>query len=281
MGGVFCYQGSAKAISASGMQVATTYYGGEYSNGWVVDNYYQCKRVLAGQISLTSIGATAINSAARLSNNPNECADDPGVGYKDDTPLHNRVSFAELSNDYKDPDYAALGNLPEGTKLLIIYKGRCVVAEKLDVGNGGPGLNGYPRALDLWWQTARALHFTSGFDITKIKPVQRGTPLTKLGQSYPCDTDGKAINSPPQPAVSNPTSENTIVNKKKSNKTTKAKKASIASASSQTVLGVETLATPNTGYEAVPIQRYGHVGWLATTLLVMLTTPLLLYRIHR
>lgn len=161
--------------------VGATYYGGHYDGSlgsWVIDNKNQCDRIKAGEFSAASLGAVVTES----------CSDDNGLGYLNDIPLHNQVSFAELSNNPSSPDYAALGNLAAGTKILIEYNGRCVVAEKRDIGQGGSSVNGHQRAIDFWWQTARSLGFTNGFDTVNITLVSQDTPLTPLNQTTSCST---------------------------------------------------------------------------------------------
>lgn len=161
------------------LQVSTTYYGGHYdqnTKNWVIDNQNQCQRIAAGEFSAKSLGAIIADG----------CDDDNGLTSENDVPLHNTVSFAELSKDPAKRDYSALGNLPSKTRLEIAYNGRCLVAEKRDVGTGGYGIEGKPRALDLWWQTARSIGFTSGLDVMDVRTVTQNTPLTPLGQSYAC-----------------------------------------------------------------------------------------------
>lgn len=160
-------------------QVGTTYYGGHWDEKlqrWVVDNANQCNRIKSGEISLATLDALMDSN----------CDDDNGLGYINSIPLHNQVSFAELSSDYKHPDWAALGGLPAGTKLRIQYGSRCVIAEKRDVGQGGTSVYGHHRSLDLWWQTARSLNFKNGFDVMTISSVPDSTPLTGLGQYLDC-----------------------------------------------------------------------------------------------
>ncbi|HET9093999.1 MAG TPA: hypothetical protein VFN36_02840 [Solirubrobacteraceae bacterium] len=65
-------------------------------------------------------------------------------------------SFAELGGT-SFATATALGGLPYGTPLQITVGGRSVVAEKQDIGLGGGPIDGQPRAIDLWWQLARAL----------------------------------------------------------------------------------------------------------------------------
>ncbi len=197
----------ANVYSPEGVDVATTYYGGHYDNGWVIDNDNQCTRIRNGEFTAESLNA-------RLGD---KCDDDNGIGYYGGVPLHNRVSFAELSNnpDSGKPDWSALGGLPGGTRVEIKYKGRCLIAEKLDVGTGGYGYQGKKRALDLWWQTARSIGFTSGLDIMNIRVVDKSAPLTPLGSSYACQTvpQQKLTVSPTSTPTSKPTA---IITKKPS-----------------------------------------------------------------
>lgn len=177
---------SASINDVNGLIVGTTYYGGHYDssrNKWVIDNKYQCDKIKAGAFTASSLDAVA----------DNVCDDDSGLGYMNDTPLHNRVSFAELSSDANNPDWSALGGLPAGTKLEINYKGRCLVAEKLDVGIGGGPVNGVHRSLDLWWQTARSLGFYNGWDLMTIKKVASSTPLTPVGSTTTCTTTASSL----------------------------------------------------------------------------------------
>lgn len=167
------------ALDESPVTVGATYYGGEFDEGknaWIIDNADQCGRIAAGEFSAESLAAIVSNT----------CSDDSGLGYMDDIPLHNRVAYAELSNPPDYSDNTALGDLAAGTRLEINYHGRCVIAEKLDVGTGGYGVGAYPRAIDLWWQTARTLGFANGFDTVVIKRVSNSTPLSPVGKTSDC-----------------------------------------------------------------------------------------------
>src|SRR3954451_6606958 len=88
--------------------------------------------------------------------------------------LAGTMAFAELSNNWSAPlgqlDFSALGKLPPHAKVRVSYRGRSVVALKLDVGAGGPVFRGQRRAIDLWYQPARALRF-SGRDLAQVEPV--------------------------------------------------------------------------------------------------------------
>ncbi len=105
-------------------------------------------------------------------------SDDNGMG-NDGRPLPGRTAFAELSTE-GTRDFSALGKLPNGTKLEINYRGRTIVAEKADVGSGGYAVQGFPRAVDLWWETATLLNFTGGLDLVYIRPVDPSTPVTAV-----------------------------------------------------------------------------------------------------
>lgn len=82
-------------------------------------------------------------------------------GYKGDN-LNGKMAFAELNMG------TALGNLPYKSKVTINYKGKSVIAEKLDIGAGGGPCHGHARRIDLWYQTAQALGF-SGLDTVTIE----------------------------------------------------------------------------------------------------------------
>lgn len=168
---------SLSLSSGSQISVGATYYGGEYNGQWVIDNVNQCSRIASGEFTASSLGAV-VDTA---------CDDDNGLGYQNDIPLHNTVSFAELSNNPSSHDYSALGGLSAGTRVEIEYNGRCVIAEKRDVGLGGSAVNGHLRAIDLWWQTAKSLGFMNGFDVVNVRLVG-STPLTPLGQTVKCST---------------------------------------------------------------------------------------------
>lgn len=94
--------------------------------------------------------------------------------------LSGHYAFAELSTNWAAPsgwDFSALGGLAPHSLLQISYRGRSVIAEKLDVGRGGPPVGRPPtaRAVDLWWETADALGF-SGTGLVTLSPVPPGTP---------------------------------------------------------------------------------------------------------
>ncbi len=168
---------SLSLSSGTSISVGATYYGGEYNGQWIIDNVNQCSRIANGEFTASSLGAVVDTI----------CDDDNGLGYQNDVPLHNTVSFAELSNNPSSHDFSALGGLSAGTRVEIEYNGRCVVAEKRDVGLGGSAVNGHLRAIDLWWQTARSLGFTNGFDVVNVR-LAGSSPLTPLGQSVKCFT---------------------------------------------------------------------------------------------
>lgn len=208
---------SAFKLTTEGVKVGTTYYGGHFddsSGKWVIDNTNQCTRIDNGEFTAASLNAVKDNTG---------CDDDPGLGYLDDTPLHNRVSFAELSNNASNPDWSALGNLPAFTRIEIEYNGKCLIAEKLDVGTGGGPVNGTQRALDLWWQTARSIGFKNGFDTMTIRKIPQSTPLTPVGQTSTCiGPTSSPAQQPSQPETTNTQSNSTdkqVANSPQTNET--------------------------------------------------------------
>lgn len=97
----------------------------------------------------------------------------PGThGYKGDE-LDGTMAYAELKMG------TAMGGLPYRTKLVIEYNGKTVTGTKLDIGAGGSNVDGLPRVIDLWWQTAEAL----GFKGTGVVTIYRddGKPMNIPG----------------------------------------------------------------------------------------------------
>lgn len=85
------------------------------------------------------------------------------TGYHGDN-LSGTMAYAELGMG------TALGGLPYRQKVRVTYKGKSVVAEKLDIGAGGAGCGGHSRAIDLWWETANAIGF-SGLDVVQVEVI--------------------------------------------------------------------------------------------------------------
>jgi hypothetical protein len=85
------------------------------------------------------------------------------------------MAFAELGMGH------ALGGLRPHQKVRISYRGRSVVAEKRDIGRGGPPVGGHHRAIDLWRDTARALHFGSGVGLVTIGGSRHGRHAAAQG----------------------------------------------------------------------------------------------------
>lgn len=146
-------------IPKSGVTVGASIYGGSYTGGkWKASNGQQG-------------GGN----------------DDTGIGNRDN-PLPGTTSFAELSNG-GGSDYSALGGLPNGTKLEIKYKDKVIIAEKADVGAGGPDVKGKPRAIDLWWEVVKFMDpegssdLSNGVDVVEIRAVPKSTKVTPLGGS--------------------------------------------------------------------------------------------------
>jgi len=96
-------------------------------------------------------------------------------GYRGDS-LPGTSSYAELGYDGSgNPESAnLLGGLPYMTPLRITYGDKSVVAQKRDIGTGGGAVQGKPRAIDLWHETAGALGFPFGVDLVKVEQMARG-----------------------------------------------------------------------------------------------------------
>jgi hypothetical protein len=123
--------------------------------------------------------------------------------------LDSHMAFAELGLPYaSDPNPydarnlgMALGYgkaLPFFAKVQITADGRSVIAEKLDIGKGGPPVGDPPhqRDIDLWWQTAQALGVdpTGSGQWSGLVTVQLvnlpATPLTSSTEDDPPDAAG-------------------------------------------------------------------------------------------
>ncbi|MEK7594242.1 MAG: phage tail tip lysozyme [Patescibacteria group bacterium] len=142
-------------IPKSGKTVVASTFGGEYTGGkWKATNDKQ-------------------NPGGKGNGN-----DDNGAG-NTPTGIVGHAGFAELSVNVGSGDYSALGGLPAHTKLQITYKGKSVIAEKLDVGAGG---DAHP-LIDLWWETAKLLDFTTGNGKVKLRVVPDSTPTTPVDGS--------------------------------------------------------------------------------------------------
>lgn len=113
-------------------------------------------------------------------------------------------AYARLDSDRatwaEDGNGSILGDLPCGTKLEIKYHNHTVVAEKGDTSNGGcipPASrcsdNGHERAIDLWWQTARALCFSEQPDVVTIHIVPSSTPTTMIADYNVDDAESSAV----------------------------------------------------------------------------------------
>ena len=90
------------------------------------------------------------------------------VGYKGDS-LIGKMAYAELGMG------RALGGLPYRKALGISSAGRSVTARKLDIGAGGGAIQGHPRAIDLWHETAQAIGLPSVWSgLVKVAGLQRG-----------------------------------------------------------------------------------------------------------
>jgi hypothetical protein len=106
------------------------------------------------------------------------------IGYRGDDLLAHPDSYAELDMG------SALGGLPYLTPLRVTYRQQSTVLLKRSIGLGGRGLDGLPRAVDLWWQAARALSFPGLAPVRVQRLPDPGagnllaqTPLTPAAQT--------------------------------------------------------------------------------------------------
>jgi len=156
---------AVKDIPVAGLQVGATFYG---ALGAPVKGHYVVSNLRQGG---TKDGG-AYNGY-----------DDNGVGacggkYNN---LTNQSTWAE------DGLGKILGDVPCGTKLLLTYNGHTVVAEKGDISGGGCdgsekqcAVDGHERAIDLWWQTAKALCFSNQPAAITIHAVPQSTRTTSI-----------------------------------------------------------------------------------------------------
>lgn len=98
------------------------------------------------------------------------------------------MDFALLANmlnaAQSDRGWAGYNGFRAGTKFRLTYQGRSIIMEKRDVGGGGGPVNGVPRAVDLWWETAQLIGWTDyGLAVMKIQQVADSTPVTPIGGS--------------------------------------------------------------------------------------------------
>lgn len=105
-------------------------------------------------------------------------------GYQGDQ-LPGTMTYAELGYSGGDASSAnLLGGLPYKAPLRISYGGKSVVARKRDIGAGGGDVQGRPRAIDLWHETAAALGFPFGVGLVKVQQMAQGGRIPKFGGWY-------------------------------------------------------------------------------------------------
>ncbi|MBJ7347284.1 MAG: hypothetical protein JHC87_01790 [Thermoleophilaceae bacterium] len=80
--------------------------------------------------------------------------------------LNGHMAFAELNMG------RAMGGLPMFTWRYLHHGNHTIHAQKLDIGAGGGPVNGFPRAIDLWHQTAAALHMGNGVVVVTKLPCR-------------------------------------------------------------------------------------------------------------
>lgn len=173
--------GSVAMFNTNGSQyIVGVYYEGDYTSSKSVD------AVKNGTADLvTKIGkGGALVTGKEVGNIPAAGKDvgasyySGATGYKGDS-LPGTYSYAELG------DGNALGGLDHKQKLAISYKGKTVVAEKLDIGAGGDPVDGKERAIDLYQnKTANYLGVDSeGVAVVHVQGVDNSTPLGPVSSS--------------------------------------------------------------------------------------------------
>lgn len=73
-------------------------------------------------------------------------------------------SFAELRMG------SALGGLPYGARIRVLYRGRRITLVKRDIGLGGGSVGGWPRSIDLWWKAGSYLR-VNGLAVVRWRRV--------------------------------------------------------------------------------------------------------------
>lgn len=117
--------------------------------------------------------------------------DGPGTQGSVGVDLAGTFSYAELGSGGSIGD--AMGKLKDKQKLAISYKGKTVIAEKLDVGSGGGDVKGKPREIDLWKTTSDYLGLTSaGVDVVNVQGVADDTPVGPLDGSVASGEEASA-----------------------------------------------------------------------------------------
>jgi hypothetical protein len=151
-------------------------------------------------------GAAFVQSGNAGANNPGEAyavgASEYGGPGDPSTPGHmGAYGNLEGTMGYAELDMgSALGGLPPHTELIITYQGQSVIGTKLDIGLGGGPVDGHPRCIDLWWETADALGF-SGLGVVFIerrdgKPIKgKAGKATQTGNSALSQIAGAPANA--------------------------------------------------------------------------------------
>lgn len=188
--------GSVALFNASGSQyIVGVYYEGNYTDSKSVDAVKNSTADLVTQIgkSGTTVTGKAVGNLPAEGKDVGASFYTGATGYRGDS-LPGTWSYAELG------DFVGMGDLKHKQKLAISYKGKTVVAEKLDVGSGGDAVDGKPRAIDLIKdKTADYLGMVSaGVAVVHVQGVDDDTPLgpVKSGSVDPGGADGGGGETP-------------------------------------------------------------------------------------
>lgn len=108
--------------------------------------------IVLGLATSALAGATTWHRAGASYFGGPEDASSGCIGYRGDNLCGWKWrSFAELSMG------SALGGLPYGAKIRVLYRHRKIALVKRDIGLGGGAVGGLPRAIDLWHEAAHFL----------------------------------------------------------------------------------------------------------------------------
>lgn len=108
------------------------------------------------------------------------------TGYRGDNLKSHPDSFAELSKNPSALDFSALGNLPYMQPVTVtdLKTGKSVTLYKRDVGAGGGGLGGHPRAIDIWYKAAQQIGLR-GTGLVRITFAGGGATSPSYGMTRP------------------------------------------------------------------------------------------------
>lgn len=148
--------------------------------------YKKLAKVIASSLASGSVRSVAVGNIPIGGKTVGASEFTDTQGYRDNS-IVKTYSYAELSppgltsDEVTQKTATNLGRLKYKQKLAITYKGKTVVAEKLDIGLGGDDVKGKSRDIDILYdKTAKALGIksaTTWTDVVKVQGVPDDTPL--------------------------------------------------------------------------------------------------------